>query len=128
LSGATAAIAYGGSTAAAAIQSSNRLVYFGFPFETINTASTREAYMLDVLKYFDVLPKPVILEFDTQSATVSWWAIPGKRYRVQFKTNLAEPVWASLSGDVIPAGRVATKVDTGAPPDQRFYRVVMLEP
>lgn len=128
LNNATPALVYGGSTAAAGIQSSNRLVYFGFPFETITTAGAREAYMLDVLKYFDVLPKPVILEFDPHSTKLSWWAIPGKRYRVQYKTDLAAPVWNTVSGDVTAVGRLATKIDAGAVPGQRFYRVVMLEP
>ncbi|HTD87260.1 MAG TPA: hypothetical protein VK850_11850 [Candidatus Binatia bacterium] len=128
LNGATTALVYGGSTTAAAIQSSNRLVYLGFPFETITTAAAREAYMLDVLKYFDVLPKPVILAFDPQSATVSWWAIPGKRYRLQYRTNLSAPTWTFVLGDATPADHMATRVDPAAIPGQRFYRVVMLEP
>ena len=129
VNGASGTLIYGGSTAAAAIQSSNRLVYIGFPFETITTASDREAYMLDVLKYFDLLPKPVILAFDAQSATVSWWAIPGKRYRLQYKTNLSAPTWTFVLGDVTAMGHVAMKVDAAASPgQQRFYRAVMLEP
>ncbi|HKQ39904.1 MAG TPA: hypothetical protein VJ063_17635 [Verrucomicrobiae bacterium] len=128
VNGATAAIVYGGSTAAAGIQNSNQLVYFGFPFETITTAAAREVFMLDVLKYFDVLPRPVIFSFEPESAAITWWAIPGKRYRVQYKTNLAAPLWSPVPGDVIPTGRVASKVDAAATPGQRFYRVLMLEP
>ena len=73
--------------------------------------------------------KPVILAFAPESATLSWQAIPGKRYRVQQKTDLAAPFWSSLGADVIATNNLATKVDTntvGA--RQKFYRVVMLEP
>jgi fibronectin type III domain protein/N-acetylmuramoyl-L-alanine amidase-like protein len=129
LGGAVIALVYPGSTAAAAIQSSNQLVYFGFPFESITTAAAREAYMYDIVKYFDVLPRPVILSFAPQSATLSWQAISGKRYRVQYKTNLAAAAWSSLPGDVTASSSVATKVDTSlALAPQKFYRVVMLEP
>ena len=127
--GATNALVYAGNAAAAAIQWNNQVIYWGFPFETITTASAREAYMLDVLKYLGVFPQPVILAFDPQTATLSWSAIPGKRYRVQYKANLGGPlIWSSLAGDVTASGDVATKVDPGALPGQRFYRVVMLEP
>jgi hypothetical protein len=129
LGGATVAIVYAGTTAAAAVQSSNRVIYFGFPFEAITASSAREVYMLDVLKYFDVLPKPVILAFAPESATLSWRAIVGKRYRVQYKMSLTAPVWTSLAEDVVATNNLAMKVDTttvGA--SQRFYRVVMLEP
>jgi hypothetical protein len=127
LSGATAALNYA-TGGAAGIEWNNQLIYLGFPFETITTATAREAYMLDVLKYFDLLPKPIVLDFDAQSATVSWWAIPGKRYRLQYKTNLAAPTWTFVPGDIIPTGHIATKIDTNATPGQRFYRVMMLEP
>jgi hypothetical protein len=127
LGGAMNAVSYSGG-GAAGLQWNNQLVYLGFPFETITTGTAREAYMLDVLKYFDVLPQPVILEFDLETVTLSWWAIPGKRYRVQYKTNLAAAAWSPLSGDVTAVGNLAAKVDGAAGPSQRFYRVVMLEP
>jgi len=127
LGGATPALTYGASTVAA-LQWNNQLIYFGFPFETITTASAREAYMLDVLKYFGVLPKPFILTFAPQSATVSWQAIPGKRYRVQYKNNLAFATWSTLAGDVVATNHTATKIDsTVSGSAQRFYRVIMLE-
>lgn len=126
--GAISAMAYAGGTASAAVQHDNRLIYFGFPFETITTASAREAYMLDVLKYFDILPRPVILAYDRATATVMWRAIPGKRYRVQFKNNLALANWISVPGDVTAAGHLATKVDIVAPTSLRFYRVFLVEP
>jgi hypothetical protein len=125
--GATNALLYTGSTAAAAIQWNNQVIYWGFPFETVTTASAREAYMLDVLKYLGVFPPPVILAFDPPTATLSWSAIPGKRYRVQYRTAL-NGLWASIPGDVIAVGNTAVKVDTIASAGRRFYRVVMLEP
>lgn len=65
-SGARAALSYsGGLGGAAAIQnhdetSGSRLVYFGFPFETLTSAAVRESYMFDVLAFFGVIPAPRI--------------------------------------------------------------------
>ncbi len=56
--GTSAALAYSGnSSGAAAVQydgsaGGGRVVYFGFPFETITSASRRREYMADILDYF----------------------------------------------------------------------------
>ena len=125
--GATTAMVYSGSTNAAAIQWNNQLIYFGFPFETITTATAREAYMLDVLKYFNVLPRPVIVSFTPETATISWTAIPGKRYRLQYRANFATGGWITLPGEAVSSGNLASKTDTTVAGAQRFYRVAMLE-
>jgi hypothetical protein len=52
-SGGAAAVCYNGSAGG------GKVVYFGFPFETINSASVRNACMADVLKYFS---RPVRFE------------------------------------------------------------------
>ena len=56
--GVTAVLNYSGNTnGAAAIQydgagGGGRVVYFGFPFETITSAARREQYMVDILTFF----------------------------------------------------------------------------
>jgi hypothetical protein len=59
------------------------------------------------------------------STTLTWSALAGTRYRVQYKTALDAPAWTDLPPDVQAAATTATKVDvsTGA---QRFYRILVL--
>jgi hypothetical protein len=135
---AQAALNYaGGLPGAAAIQhadpaTGSKLVYFGFPFETITNAALREGLMFDVLSFFDIIPAPILaspsIQWPQGVVTLSWSAIPGRRYRVQFKSSLGDPTWINLGTVVLASGNTASLVDTsGANLQQRFYRVVMAD-
>jgi hypothetical protein len=58
--------------------------------------------------------------------SLTWSAIPGRRYQVQFKTRLEQTAWIDL-GLPITAGSATTSLNDaiGANP-QRFYRVGLL--
>jgi hypothetical protein len=59
--------------------------------------------------------------------SLTWSAIQGKQYRVQYKNTLAEPRWTDLSGDITAAGTTASKTDeTIGDARQRFYRVIQI--
>ena len=55
---------------------------------------------------------------------LSWPAVPGKSYHVQFKNTLADPAWLDLGGSISLVGTHAYLNDLPAPGSQRFYRVV----
>ena len=57
---------------------------------------------------------------------LTWSAIPGQRYRVQFKNNLQEATWQNLSGDILASSSAAAKTDPSASGSQRFYRIITL--
>ncbi len=57
--------------------------------------------------------------------TLSWSAISGQSYRVQYKTNLYA-AWNNLPGDVTANSTTAAKMDSSGSDSQRFYRVVVL--
>jgi hypothetical protein len=60
-------------------------------------------------------------------ATVTWAALPGKVYRVQFKSRLQDAEWTDLEGDVAADSATASKTDASAGSEpQRLYRVVRL--
>jgi hypothetical protein len=60
-------------------------------------------------------------------ATLTWAALPGKIYRVQFKSRLEDPEWTDLEGDVAVDSATASKIDPAAAFEaQRLYRVVKL--
>jgi hypothetical protein len=59
------------------------------------------------------------------SVLLSWNAYPGKTYRVQYKADLNQTNWTTLTPDVTASSNVASIADlpgTG----QRFYRVLVL--
>jgi D-alanyl-D-alanine carboxypeptidase len=136
--GGVAALAYmGGTGGAAAVQYDGgpggpKVVNWGFPFETLTNAATRNAYLSDVLRFFGVLDPPALLppQFDpaTRTLTLAWTAAAGLNYRVQFKDSLADPAWQNLPGDVTATNSLAGKSDVlppGAP--RRFYRVMLVD-
>jgi hypothetical protein len=76
-----------------------------------------------------VIVSPPVIESivaSSGSVTISWSTVAGKRYRVQFKSALNDPVWSDLPGDVTAAASTATKTDSMLSETQRSYRVVLV--
>jgi len=59
-------------------------------------------------------------------ATITWSAVSGGIYRLQFKEDLGTADWMDVGGDVVAAGDIASKSDKMGNATQRFYRVVLL--
>ena len=60
--------------------------------------------------------------------TVTWSAVPGKSYRLQFKDRLDNAPWTGLGEAVVATGPTASQVDTTAKgAKQRYYRVQLVE-
>ena len=58
-----------------------------------------------------------------QSPTLTWPAVSGATYQVQFKNSLTDSIWQTLNGNTwVPAPGYATDLAPNA--SQRFYRVV----
>jgi hypothetical protein len=72
-----------------------------------------------------VVSRPVItsIEVVTNSIQLTWTSIPGKPYRLQYKTNLTDGAWTDLPAGVTASGPNATGGDTGPAAEQRFYQV-----
>jgi hypothetical protein len=56
--------------------------------------------------------------------TITWTAIAGQTYRVQYKDNIDDATWTDLAPDVSASGSTASTTDTTT--SQRFYRVAVL--
>jgi hypothetical protein len=72
---------------------------------------------------------PPVLEtiaISNNSATLTWSAISGTTYRVQFKTNLTDTAWGDLVPDVTATGAIASTSDPFGTNDIRFYRVLVV--
>jgi len=79
------------------------------------------------LVYLDDFPIITQIAVTAGTATLTWLSIPGRTYRVQFKSDLNSPDWSNLVPDIVAAGAVTTQMDTtiGTAP-ARFYRVLLL--
>jgi hypothetical protein len=75
-----------------------------------------------------VVSAPVIetIAFSNSSVTISWEAVEGWTYRVQYKSNLNDSDWTDLAGDVVAPGSVGMKTDPAPSTMQRYYRIVLL--
>ena len=76
----------------------------------------------------NVLPRPVLETLGSASNTtaLTWSAITGTTYRVQFKISLTDTSWVDLVPDVLATGATASATDTFATNDARFYRVIVV--
>jgi len=74
-----------------------------------------------------VVTPPGVQEIATSGGTVtfSWNAIPGKTYRVQYKSNLADAIWLDLSDVTAEGSSASFQEPLGA--IQRFYRILALD-
>ncbi len=55
---------------------------------------------------------------------LTWTAVSGKTYRVQYADDLGDPTWQNLPGDITPAG-LAGERDLDGAKESRFYRVIL---
>ena len=75
-----------------------------------------------------VVPQPVLSSsiMSGGGLTLTWGAISGKTYRVQYSTNLAGTNWQDLTPDVTANGDTASQTDSAPIGAQRFYRILVL--
>lgn len=88
----------------------------------------REIYLITksdgtIRKLVAALSPPCLsISASNEVATLSWSAVPGRSYRVQFKSSLADAGWTDWPGDITAEG-VRLTTELGLVGD-RFYRVV----
>jgi hypothetical protein len=73
-------------------------------------------------------PRMDNVTFMDGAVTLSWSAVPGRTYRVQFKHGLDDSTWLALPGDVVATATTATKLDrVGDNAAERYYRVLLVD-
>jgi hypothetical protein len=75
-----------------------------------------------------VVSRPTItgIHLSGDVANVSWTALAGQGYRLQYKTNANEADWTDVQPDVIASGASVTQTDAFDPTGNRLYRVLVL--
>ena len=61
-----------------------------------------------------------------ENMALSWSTIPGKSYRVQFKSDLSETEWSNATGDIVATGTSMQQHIPIASSGQRYYRIMQL--
>jgi uncharacterized repeat protein (TIGR03803 family) len=76
-----------------------------------------------------VPPPPPVIQMPIQSGNqlaLTWSALPGRAYQVQFKTDLTQTNWNNLGTALTATNTTAFASDILGPDPQRFYRIVLL--
>jgi len=70
-------------------------------------------------------PRPVFQSVTKAGGTIAltWSALAGQTYQLQFKTNLNQMNWNNLGSVIAATNSTATALDSIGPDPQRFYRV-----
>jgi hypothetical protein len=66
----------------------------------------------------------VLAPAGSKNPTLTWPAVSGKNYAVQFKNNLTDAYWQELNASVTVSAGQGSATDTTPNPGQRFYRVI----
>ncbi len=67
------------------------------------------------------------ISFDGVVVTLQWSAIPGHTYRVEFKDNLAAPLWGTLGQPILATEETLSLSAIVGTNPQRIYRVMRLD-
>jgi hypothetical protein len=90
-------------------------------------STTSAAGILTVVAGTNQPPALRTIVLSGTSAMLTSSAIPGTTYRLQFKTNLTDTIWADLILDVTATGATASLSDSFATNVMRFYRVLVVQ-
>ncbi len=115
LSGAAAGVLYDGSAGG------GKVVYFGFPFETITSTSAREAYMADVLRFLSRALRFAAPALTTRGVELRLDGEPGLTYAIETSPDLR--TWSSLTNDFSEDGTCA--FDEPAANGGKYYRAAL---
>lgn len=76
----------------------------------------------------NVVSRPVFGSITLSNGVVhlSWSAVAGERYLVQWRNNLDDTQWDDLLPEVLANGSEASQTDSATPETQKFYRVILV--
>lgn len=70
---------------------------------------------------------PVLsINLSNSTVTISWRAVVGDTYRVEYKNHLSDSTWSALGSDITADAAIASAVDVVGS-GQRFYRLMLVQ-
>lgn len=94
----------------------------------IDQTATRQAIDKAVALFAAPPSAQPLISLSNNVVTLTWAAVEGAKYRLQFKDRLSEPVWQTEGAEITATRTGSMKVDAvfeGVP--QRFYRIETVE-
>jgi hypothetical protein len=83
-----------------------------------------QAFGLDDVSVVPIsLPSFKAVAMANHACTLTWTAVPGLVYQVQYTTNLAANVWNNLGSAISATNATLSLLDVQLSDAQRFYRV-----
>jgi uncharacterized repeat protein (TIGR03803 family) len=76
------------------------------------------------------VPLPAVFESASQSKgaiSLTWSAVAGRVYQLQYATNFAPPAWANLGTQITASNGDLSESDATGPDSRRYYRVVLVQ-
>jgi hypothetical protein len=125
VNGAATAMTYPGFAGAVAAtrypgqNSQGKVVFFGFPFETITSSAIRSAYMADILEDFSRKPQINNIQLTATNAELTLTVEPGLSYRLERSSDLSS--WTMGQTTVSTNGTIVLTDNTSS--GNQFYRV-----
>ena len=95
-------------------------------FFTVRVADNGQPILDDSQAFVAVVTKRPIIQSvvaSNEQVSVTWSSIPGLHYRLQYKTNTADPSWNDLSPQVTATNAITVAEDVSATNTVRVYRV-----
>jgi hypothetical protein len=107
---------------------SQTLVFQSWAADLAAQDFNQSAVLFSVNIYPAIAPLPFIAQLifaplSSQTPALSWPAVAGKTYQVQFKNNLSDSTWQNLNGTVTVVSNTASTTDLTPSSTQRFYRI-----
>jgi hypothetical protein len=96
---------------------------------TVRVTQATSPNLSDVKSFTVVVAPPPMLQpltFSNGAAQLTWNAVGGQRYRIQYKPSLAAADWTDLAPDVTASGSTVSVTDSSSLNSQGYYRIIAL--
>jgi hypothetical protein len=83
---------------------------------------------IDDLSFSASIPPPIPLNIQISGTNLflTWPAVAGQTYQIEFKTNLTDPAWTPLGSPLTGTGGSLTLTNNFGPAPQRFFRLLLV--
>jgi len=123
---------YGTSVTALGASPNGTWSLYAYDFSTGDIGSISGGWQLSIVTTAQVpvccttVPSPTIssTSYSNNVVSLSWTALPGPRYQLQYRTNLSSGSWSNLGPSVLGTNTTMSFTDIVTNSPVRFYRVV----
>ena len=97
------------------------------PYDLVNPRLTATNSFQVTVTGVNGVPAIETIVFDRGNLVLTWTAVSGKKYRLQFNNAPGTSQWTDLPPDVLASGPTVTVTNAIGNASQRFYRVLLVQ-